>query len=70
MAACLEGKVKSNGVLHANYAVTRNPEIPSCLIEVDFITVPEGELDSWNHERSKKVALAIADGLDDWKITP
>ena len=39
-------------------------------IEVDFITVPEGELDSWNHERSKKVALAIADGLDDWKITP
>ncbi len=70
MAVCLEGKVKSNGVLHANYAVTRNPEIPSCLIEVDFITVPEGELDSWNHERSKKVALAIADGLDDWKITP
>jgi N-acetylmuramoyl-L-alanine amidase len=70
MASSLKGSVKDNGVLHANYAVTRNPEIPSCLVEVDFISLPEGEIDSWSQERQKKVALAIAEGLDDWKKTP
>ena len=58
--------VKNNGVSRANYAVTRNPEIPSCLIEVDFITSPEGEEASWNPVRRRRVAAAIADGIDDW----
>lgn len=70
MAAALAEKVKNNGVLHANYAVTRNPEIPSCLIEIDFITVPEGELDSWNRQRQEILSVAIADGLDEWRRNP
>ncbi len=58
--------LKNNGVPRANYAVTRNPEIPSCLVEVDFITSPEGEEASWNPERRRRVAAAIADGFEDW----
>jgi N-acetylmuramoyl-L-alanine amidase len=58
--------VKSNGTLRGNYAVTRNPEIPSCLVEVDFITSPEGEEASWNPERRRRIAAALADGFADW----
>lgn len=66
MAAATAGMIPNNGVNRANYAVTRNPEIPSCLIEVDFITSPEGEEASWDPARQKLVADAIADGFDDW----
>lgn len=66
IVAALAGRLENRGVLHANYAVTRNPEIPSCLIEVDFITTPEGEESSWDPVRRKTVARAIADGIADW----
>jgi N-acetylmuramoyl-L-alanine amidase len=66
MAAATAGMIPNNGVNRANYAVTRNPEIPSCLIEVDFITSPEGEEASWDPARQKLVADAIAAGFDDW----
>ena len=56
----------NNGVPHANFAVTRNPEIPSCLVEVDFITTPEGEIDCWDKARQRRVAEAIAAGFADW----
>jgi N-acetylmuramoyl-L-alanine amidase len=58
--------VKNNGVSRANYAVTRNPEIPSCLLEIDFITSPEGEEASWNLSRIRRISKAIADGVDGW----
>lgn len=66
MAAALAPEVVNNGVPKANYAVTRNPEIPSCLVEVDFITSPEGEAASWDPCRRRKVAAAIAAGIADW----
>ncbi|MBR2838417.1 MAG: N-acetylmuramoyl-L-alanine amidase [Kiritimatiellae bacterium] len=66
MARAFGAALANNGVMSANFAVTRNPEIPSCLIETDFITTPEGELDCWNAERRRKVAAAIADGFADW----
>ncbi len=66
MAAVLAPEVVNNGVPKANYAVTRNPEIPSCLVEVDFITSPEGEEASWNPRRRRAVAAAIAAGIADW----
>lgn len=66
MAAATAGTLANNGVRRANYAVTRNPEIPSCLVEVDFITSPEGEEASWDPSRQKLVADAIAAGFDDW----
>ena len=52
--------------LHANFAVTRNPEIPSCLIEADFITHPDGECAAWDFARRPAIAAAIADGIADW----
>ena len=66
MANALGDEVTSKGTLHANFAVTRNPEIPSCLVEVDFITSPAGEEAIFNHARRTEVAIAIADGFEDW----
>ena len=59
-------EMKSNGAMHANFAVTRNPEIPSCLIEADFITHPAGEEAAWDPVRRQKLAEAIAAGFSDW----
>jgi len=58
--------LKNNGVQRANYAVMRNPEIPSCLIEVDFVTSPEGEASIWDSSRRALTAAAIAEGIADW----
>ena len=64
--AAADPTVKNDGVLHANFAVTRNPEIPSCLIEADFITHPDGECAAWDAARRPAIAAAIADGIADW----
>ena len=64
--AAADPLLKNDGVLHANFAVTRNPEIPSCLIETDFITHPDGESAAWDASRRSAVAAAIADGIADW----
>ena len=64
--AAADPALKNDGVLHANFAVTRNPEIPSCLIEADFITHPDGECAAWDASRRPGVAAAIADGIADW----
>jgi len=66
MTAAFGGSPRNNGVMHANFAVTRNSEIPSCLVEVDFITTPEGEEACWDPERVRRTAVAIADGICDW----
>ena len=64
--AAADPRLRNDGVLHANFAVTRNPEIPSCLIEADYITHPEGESAAWDASRRPKIAAAIADGIADW----
>lgn len=66
LAAALDGEVPSKGSLHANFAVTRNPEIPSILVEVDFMTHPEGEEAIFDHTRRAWLARAMADGIEDW----
>lgn len=66
MADSFGARVVNNGVQHANFAVMRNPEIPSCLVEVDFVTSPAGEVDIWDPDRRAKTASAIADGIVDW----
>ena len=68
--AAARSDVESRGVLRANFAVTRNPEIPSCLVETDFITSPEGEEASWDPARISATAAAIADGVTDWASVP
>ena len=67
VGAALEGDVPDNGVMHANFAVTRNPEVPSCLVEADFITTPEGEEAIWDYKRRRRIGEAIAAGIDDWR---
>ena len=64
--AAADPMLANDGVLHANFAVTRNPEIPSCLIEADFITHPDGECAAWDASRRPVIAAAIADGIADW----
>lgn len=66
----LEGDIPYNGVYHANFAVTRNPQVPSCLIETDFITTPQGEEAIWNPPRRRRIAEAIAAGFADWCAAP
>ena len=58
--------IPDGGVRQASFAVCRNPAVPSILIELDFITVPEGEEAIQNPERQRRVAEAILDGLRDW----
>ncbi len=67
LGAALKGDIPNNGVMHANFAVTRNPEVPSCLVETDFITTPEGEEAIWDYRRRRRIAEAIAEGIDLWR---
>ena len=67
--AVVMAPVKDCGAQIKSLAVCRNPVVPSCLVEVDFINLPEGEEESWNAERHKKVATAIVMGVLDW-MTP
>ena len=64
--AAADPALKNDGVLHANFAVTRNPEIPSVLIEADYVTHPDGEAAVWDASRRPALAAAIADGIADW----
>ena len=49
--------------LHANFAVTRSPEIPSCLVEADFLTHPDGCRDAFDPTVRDQVASQIAAGI-------
>ena len=62
--------VKDAGAQMRSFAVCRNPVIPSCLLEVDFINLPEGEAESWDSARQKKVATAVVMGVLDWMAPP
>ena len=58
--------VRDNGAQIKSLAVCRNPAVPSCLVEVDFINLPEGEDESGDPVRQGKVATAIVLGVLDW----
>ena len=58
--------VRNNGAQLKSLAVCRNPAVPSCLVEVDFINLPEGEEESGSTVRQEKVASAIVLGILDW----
>jgi len=66
MAKSFGASLTNNGVMHANFAVTRNPEIPSCLVETDFVSSPAGEESIWDPARRRATAEAIAAGIADW----
>lgn len=52
--------------LHANFAVMRNPHVPSVLLEADFITHPDGERDSLDPGVRKMRAVQVVSGILDW----
>jgi N-acetylmuramoyl-L-alanine amidase len=58
--------IADRGVMTASFAVCRNPAIPSCLLELDFITCPEGEDAIQQPEQQRRVAEAVCAGLHDW----
>lgn len=62
--------VPDAGAQMKSLAVCRNPAVPSCLMEVDFINLPEGEEASWDKERQKAVAAAVVYGVLDWMTPP
>ncbi len=57
---------RNAGVLSGNLAVCRNPAVPSILLELDFITSPEGEELIQCHTFQTKVAQAVLAGVDAW----
>ena len=58
--------IRNHGVMTASFAVCRNPAIPSCLLELDFINCPEGEESIQQPEQQQRVAEAVLAGLRDW----
>lgn len=59
-------ELKDRGALKANFAVTRSPQVPSILVEADFLTHPDGEAAAWNADRRRRQGEAIAAGIADW----
>ena len=58
--------IADRGVITASFAVCRNPAIPSCLLELDFINCPEGEEAIQRPEQQRRVADALLEGLRAW----
>jgi len=76
LAACIQKHlaaavpIRDAGAQTMSLAVCRNPAVPSCLLEVDFINCPEGEEASWEPARHARVAEAVARGVLDWMTPP
>lgn len=75
LAACIQkhvgavlAPVPNAGAQLKSLAVCRNPAVPSCLLEIDFINLPEGEEASWDPLRQKRVADAVVCGVLDWMM--
>lgn len=62
--------IPDKGVQEKSLAVCRNPAVPSCLLELDFINCPEGEEAIFNAARQKRFAAAVAAGVKAWACRP
>lgn len=58
--------IRDRGVMTASFAVCRNPAIPSCLLELDFINCPQGEESIQSPEQQRRVAEAVLAGVREW----
>lgn len=63
------GKMRTQRVEQANFAVLRSPDIPSILVETAYITNPQDEqrLNSTNHQ--KRLARALVTGIKQYLKT-
>ncbi len=62
--------IPDGGVRTASFAVCRNPAVPSVLLELDFISTPEGEASIRRSDQQLRVAGAILAGLREWLNPP
>jgi len=62
--------ITDRGVMTASFAVCRNPAVPSCLLELDFINCPEGEEAIQRPEQQRRVSEAVLAGLREWLAAP
>ena len=67
LADAIAGRWKCES-LHANFAVTRNPHVPSVLLEADFITHPAGEKASLDPDVRRIRAAQVVSGILDWLV--
>ena len=62
--------IPDRGVKESSFAVCRNPAVPSCLFEFDFINCPEGEDAIFNTDRRDRFGTALAEALTEWVKSP
>jgi len=60
------GKTHKNMVEHANFMVLKSPDVPSILVETGFISNPSEEAKLRDPAWQKKMAQAIAGGVQDY----
>jgi len=60
------GKTHKNTVEHANFLVLKSPDVPSILVETAFISNPAEEARLKDPNWQKKIAAAIANGVQDY----
>jgi len=60
------GKTHKNTVEHANFMVLKSPDVPSILVETAFISNPSEEKRLRDPAWQKKIAGAIANGVQDY----
>jgi N-acetylmuramoyl-L-alanine amidase len=60
------GKTHKNTVEHANFLVLKSPDVPSILVETAFISNPAEEKRLRDPAWQKKMASAIASGVQDY----
>lgn len=60
------GKTHKNTVEHANFMVLKSPDVPSILVETAFISNPDEERRLRDPAWQKKIASAIANGVQDY----
>lgn len=68
--AAAQPDVSDRGAQTKSLAVCRNPAVPSCLVEIDFMTTPEGEENVFDTAHRTRIATAIAAGFLDWLWAP
>ena len=60
------GKTHKNNVEHANFMVLKSPDVPSILVETAFISNPSEEKRLRDPAWQKKIAGAVANGVQDY----
>ncbi|EKD26743.1 MAG: hypothetical protein ACD_79C01038G0001, partial [uncultured bacterium] len=61
--------LKDSGLKYGNLAVCRNTAVPSILLEIDYIIIPEAEERIQEKAFKERIAEEIAGGLEEYLKT-